>query len=55
MQYRMKDFQANTAGLATPQAPEGGEKFWGQVVAAAITAAPGIYRAVRGKDFELGD
>lgn len=35
-------------------APQGvDEKTWGQVVAAAITAAPNIYRAVRGKDFEV--
>ena len=52
LQYRMKDFQSEAAGMATGQTPEADEKFWGQVVAAAITAAPGIYRAVRGKDFQ---
>jgi len=53
--YRSKGVQASGPGVATSQAPEEDEKFWGQVVAAAITAAPGIYQAVRGKDFELGD
>jgi hypothetical protein len=52
LQYRMKDFQSEAAGMATGQTPEADEKFWGQVVAAAITAAPGVINAVRGKDFQ---
>jgi hypothetical protein len=49
---RRKDFQPDTAS-ATTAPPVGDEKFWGPVIAAAITAAPSIYRAVRGKDFLL--
>jgi hypothetical protein len=52
LQYRMKDFQSEAAGMATGQTPEADEKFWGQVIAAAITAAPGVINAVRGKDFQ---
>ena len=40
--------------VATPQAPVADEKFWGAVVTAAISAAPGIYQAVRGKEFQPG-
>jgi hypothetical protein len=52
--YQNKGFQASTPGMAVPQAPEQDEKFWGAVAAAAISAAPSIYQAIRGKDFQLG-
>jgi hypothetical protein len=53
LQYRTKDFQANVSGLSSSQNPELDEKSWGQIVAAAITAVPGIHQAVRGKEAQL--
>jgi hypothetical protein len=47
-----QDFPYNVAGGAAGQAPAADEKFWGQVIAAAITAAPGVINAVRGKEFQ---
>jgi hypothetical protein len=53
LQYRTKSFQSGTPGASSAQEPVMDEKFWGPVVAAAITAAPNIYNAIRGKDFQL--
>ncbi len=50
--YRSKGFQASGAGEAPAETPEADEKFWGQVIAAAISAAPGVINAVRGKEFQ---
>jgi hypothetical protein len=54
LRSRMQDFPYNAAGGAAGQAPAADEKCWGQVIAAAISAAPSIYQAVRDKEFQPG-